>query len=223
MEFSYSLISVSASAPKIPYRSDTTNDTKTVLYFFTEFTFLNFYEIFVYSKFQKKGEKRKIKNRQLLIVWMLDSSFTLVLHLSYTAIQFDWANGNKALRSAIGFSAQAFCTRRLVFLYKADTCKQRIMSPTCPGSIWCQRESSVLTLKNDLSQQDLEGGRCVWQSPAPCWQPNRVEEEGIIRITHTNIQIHTSTHKFSCTEPSHTLRQTCEIVCMPACAEKKRK
>ncbi len=59
MEFSYSLISVSASAPKIPYRSDTTNDTKTVLYFFTEFTFLNFYEISVYSKFQKKGDKRK--------------------------------------------------------------------------------------------------------------------------------------------------------------------
>lgn len=61
------------------------------------------------------------------------------------------------------------------------------MSPMCPGSIWCQRESSVLTLKNDLSQQDLEGGWCVWQSPALCWQPNRVQEEGIIRITHTHI------------------------------------
>lgn len=97
------------------------------------------------------------------------------------------------------------------------------MSPTCPGSIWCQRESSVLTLKNDLSQQDLEGGRCVWQPPAPCWQPNRVEEESIIRITHTNIQIHTSSHKYSCTEYSYTLHQTCEIVCMPACTEKRKK
>lgn len=96
------------------------------------------------------------------------------------------------------------------------------MSPMCPGSIWCQRESSVLTLKNDLSQQDLEGGRRVWQSPAPCWQPNTAEEEGIIRITHTNTQIHTSTHKYSCTEYSHTLHQTCEIVCMPACTEKRK-
>lgn len=67
------------------------------------------------------------------------------------------------------------------------------MSPMCPGSIWCQCESSVLTLKNDLSQQDLERrGCCVWQSPAPCWQPNRVAEEGIIRIVHTHT--YTNTH-----------------------------
>lgn len=65
-------------------------------------------------------------------------------------------------------------------------------------------------------------GCCVWQSPALCWQPNRVEEEGIIRITHTNIQIHTSTHKYLCTEYSHTLHQTWENVCMPACTEKKK-
>lgn len=98
------------------------------------------------------------------------------------------------------------------------------MSPTCPGSIWCQRESSVLTLKNDLSQQDLEGGGwCLWQSPAPCWQPNRVEEEGIIRITQTNIQIHTSMHKYSCTERSHALHQTWENLFMPACTGKESK
>lgn len=114
----------------------------------------------------------------------------------------------------------------LAFLYNTDICKQRIMSPMCPGSIWCQCESSVLTLKNDLSQQDLERrGCCVWQSPALCWQPNRVAEEGIIRIvhTHTRIQIHTSTCKYSCTEYLHTLHQTWKTVCTLACTEKKER
>lgn len=40
------------------------------------------------------------------------------------------------------------------------------------------------------------GGGGAWQSPALCWQPNRVEEESIIRITYTNIKIQ-NTHLHS--------------------------
>lgn len=47
-------------------------------------------------------------------------------------------------------------------------------------------------------------------------------EEGIIRITHTNIQIHTSTHQYLCTDSSNTLHQTWEIVSTPACTQKKK-
>lgn len=102
------------------------------------------------------------------------------------------------------------------------------MSPMCPGSIWCQCESSVLTLKNDLSQQDLERrGCCVWQSPAPCWQPNRVAEEGIIRIVHT----HTHVYKYTHQRANIHVRNTCihsirhEKLCarLPAQKKKERK
>lgn len=100
------------------------------------------------------------------------------------------------------------------------------MSPMCPGSIWCQCESSVLTLKNDLSQQDLERrGCCVWQSPAPCWQPNRVAEEGIIRIVHT----HTHVYKYTHQRANIHVRNTCihsirhEKLCARLPAQKKKK
>lgn len=78
------------------------------------------------------------------------------------------------------------------------------------------------TEKWPISARFGEGGGGVWQSPALWWQPNRVEEEGIIRITQTNIQIHTSTHKYSCTECSHTLHQTWGNLCMPACTGKRK-
>lgn len=69
------------------------------------------------------------------------------------------------------------------------------MSAMHLGSIWCQCESSVLTLKNDLSQQDLERGGhgTLFDSHQPCADSQRVEEEGIISITHT--QIYKYTHQ----------------------------
>lgn len=70
----------------------------------------------------------------------------------------------------------------------------------CLGSIWCQRESSVLTLKNDLSQQDFReekgavGGGNVCGSHQQCADSQtEAAEEGIIRITHT--QIYKYTHQ----------------------------
>lgn len=80
----------------------------------------------------------------------------------------------------------------------------------CVGYIQCQKPS-VLTTKNDPSQQDLEGGRCtVFDSHQHGVDSQRLQQEGIISITHTHTQtrVHTPRHKYSYTESSNTFHQT---------------
>lgn len=72
------------------------------------------------------------------------------------------------------------------------TYANRVMSAMCVGYIQCQKPS-VLTTKNDPSQQDLEGGRCtVFDSHQHGVDSQRLQQEGIISITHTHTN--TSTH-----------------------------
>lgn len=53
-----------------------------------------------------------------------------------------------------------------VYFCDRDICKQGIMSPMCPGSIWCHGELSLLTLKNDLSARFGGCWNCVRDSPS---------------------------------------------------------
>lgn len=71
---------------------------------------------------------------------------------SCRTIQFDQTNGNKTLRIASDMSSRLLYTRNmLTWNSLTETYANTIMSPMCPGSIWCHGELSVLTLKNDLS------------------------------------------------------------------------
>lgn len=87
----------------------------------------------------------------LICLKRVDCSFMLT-HLAAGPCSLIGLMVTKHWETAPDMSSRLLFTQNmLTWISVTETYANRIMSPMCPGSIWCHGELSVLTLKNYLS------------------------------------------------------------------------